>query len=276
MVLLPGCKCCGPCWRCHEFNSVSCDNWDAVLTSGKTVTFEYSSVFSDATEQDWSYGFDFNISASETVYFPPSPGTGNNIETVIDGIEVEFRFLLNSFGPRFLFSSSAAWPPEYAGQNSGNHGAGIETYTQACPELGKWREGFRSVCGGFTPLFYRTRTQPLSYQAVGNGVTLHQGTDAYVGDPNDRRFSFESDCRNPDKDMAETSFPEESLGAVSVSGSASMFKLFQFARPDKPECYANISESFTVTEYYSEDFGNLMPLFNTDSLECKLGGENWQ
>ena len=274
-MFLGGCPCCGEkeCWRCYEFNSVACDNWDAVLQSGKSMTFEYSSAFSDASEPGWQYGTSFNLQLSESVYFPPSNNTGEQLEIEVDGQIVTVSVLFSSAFPgRMSLGMTVPWyTPPVTGPTSGLHGLQLSSF--GCNN----QNGFQSRVVGFTPSFLPSQITYQNYSASVNNSQLFNGVPNWGGAPgispnNQRLDELQSTCLDPDDTRRTAFFPEDSLGGFSTSADISFIKLGGGGTKDS---FAYLRERWSVTELFSEEYGNLLMAVDLNLLDCSFTSDNW-
>ena len=255
-MFLGGCPCCGKkeCWRCYEFDY--CNQWDLILQSKLFLSFTYAGTFDDVNGQFFNSSFD--CQTQKTIEFLPGE---SQKEIEINGINHILSFDSNQF--RTDFSFGAAYPGSVpTGLPSGGHGIRIQ-------------QGYCNTTG----LSSSFRIDGLTPGAINNVPFLLENFNETINGnlfyelPEDfgsvigfgANYLKIHECTVPTP-MDAPIFPE------SPSGEFGLSYLLKMRPPGFPSDLYDLcplQETFSITEFYSEEYGNLLVELPTESFECE-------
>ena len=247
MVLLPCSKCCGPCWRCYELDTCG-ENYFKVNESKRFLTFKYSSKFDDV-ENQYS-GASFNVQTEQTVEFPSK----------IDGISIEINGLwfsvfaeIDQGQKTHAFSINGPFPVSGV---AGQHRVRIEQgycQSQSVFDIRGTTPGSVSDTTFFLEKFDENINGQPFYQ-------LPTGFDSEIGSGSIWNLRHSCSDSSSSKPALEDSPP----GPMSLHY---LLNMRPFGVPENQYQLCPLEGLFEVSEFYSEEYGNLFVDLPSESLD---------
>lgn len=210
-----------------------CRDWESVKTGAKYVTFEYSSSFID---RNYNTG-GFDVATSQTAFFPAGTNTYN------------FTLGQNNYSLQIQYPGNAAIS-ELVIRGSGWNGLSglriLRLRQYACaPNVASFQTRAQGSFPSFLTNFYSIE----NFSSISNDQEVFATNSPFATAAQDSSYSAESRFSNQGGNIA--SLPDESPGELSVSYYM-LFKQYPFAD------WNELDERFSVTEFYSSGYGNLL------------------
>lgn len=222
---------CSPCCG-GDIGGDICRNWDSVRTSAKYITFDYRSSFID---RNYNTG-GFDVATSQTAFFPAGTNT------------YQFTLGQNDYSVQIEYPGGAAIS-ELVLRGSGWNGLSglrvLRLRQYACaPNVAS----FQTRAQGNFPSFFTNSYRIGNFLSIANDQEVFSTANTPVVSGGSS-YSAESGFSNQGGNIAL--LPDDSPGNLSVSYYM-LFRQYPF------NDWNELDERFSVTEFYSADYGNLL------------------
>jgi hypothetical protein len=226
------------CSPCCGGDSDICRDWESVKTGAKYVTFEYSSRFVNRAGGGRPLTEGFEVSTSQTAFFPAGTNTYN------------FTLGQNNYRVQIQYPGNAAISELVLSGSGWNGLSGLRVLRLRQYACAPNVASFQTRAQGNFPSFFTNHYRIENFSSISNDQEVF-ATNSSNFAANDRGSSYSAESGFSNQGGNIASLPNESPGELSVS----YYMLFhEYPFEDWNELY----ERFSVTEFYSADYGNLL------------------